>query len=321
MVALDALVMSTALTAIGAEFAASIEALEWTISGYMLPFAVFLIAASGLGDRFGRRRIFAWGLILFAAASAACALAPGIGWLIAARAAQGTAAAMVMPLALTQLSAAFPPERRGWALGVYSGVTALSTVIGPLIGGIITQGLAWQWIFWLNVPVGAVVTVLTFARIRESVGPRAPLDVGGVVLATAAALGLVWGLVRANPAGWSSAEVQVALPGGVALAVAFVTWELRCAAPMVPMRLFRDRTFAASNAAHERPQSRSPTWPQLIAWSLVPGRSTGATCRHLLRSMRLPNRPKSAFKSDKIADFCLTGPCCDQPGAAPWVFV
>ena len=154
MVALNASVMSTALTAIGAEFAASIEALEWTISAYMLPFAVILIAASGLGDRFGRRRIFAWGLILFATASAACALAPGIGWLIAARAAQGTAAAMVMPLALTQLSAAFPPERRGWALGVYSGVTTLSTVFGPLIGGIITQGVAWQWIFWLNVPVG-----------------------------------------------------------------------------------------------------------------------------------------------------------------------
>jgi hypothetical protein len=172
---------------------------------------------------------------------------------------------------------------------------------------------------WLNVPVGATVTILTFARIRENVGPRAPLDVGGVVPATAAALGLVWGPVRANPAGWSSTEVRVALAGGVALAVAFVTWS--CAAPMVPMRLFRDRTFAASNAAHERPQSRSPTWPQLIAWSLVPGRSTGATCRHLLRSMRLPNRPKSAFTSDKIADFCLTGPCCDQPGAAPWVFV
>jgi EmrB/QacA subfamily drug resistance transporter len=249
MVALDALVMSTAMTAIGAEFSASIEALEWTISAYLLPFAVFLIAASGLGDRFGRRRIFVCGLMLFAAASAACALAPGIGWLIAARAAQGTAAAMVMPLALTQLSAAFPPERRGWALGIYSGVTALSTVIGPLIGGIITQGVAWQWIFWLNVPVGAAVTILTLVRIRATVGPRAPLDVGGVVLATAASFGLVWGLVRANPAGWSSAEVLAALAGGGALAVAFVAWELCSAAPMVPMRLFRDRTFAASNAA------------------------------------------------------------------------
>lgn len=249
MLALDALVISTALTAIGAEFAASIEALEWTITAYMLPFAVFLIAASGLGDRFGRRRIFASGLMLFTAASACCALAPGIGWLIAARAAQGTAAAMVMPLALAQLGAAFPPERRAWALGVYSGVTALSTVIGPLVGGLITHSLAWQWIFWLNVPVGAAVTILTFARIRESTGPRAPLDIGGIALATAAALGLIWGLVRGNPVGWSSVEVQGALAGGLTLAVGFVAWELRCPAPMVPMRLFLDRTFAASNAA------------------------------------------------------------------------
>jgi EmrB/QacA subfamily drug resistance transporter len=249
MVALDSLIVSTALTEIGRDFNASIEALEWTVNAYLLSFAVLLMTASAIGDRLGRRRVFAAGLGLFVAASAACALAPDIGWLIAARSVQGVGAAILMPLALTQVSAAFPPERRGWALGIYSGVTALSTVIGPIVGGAVTQGLAWRWIFWLNLPIGLAAVALTFARLRESFGPRARVDLAGIVLVTGAAFGLVWGLVRANAAGWGSAEIIASLAAGAVLAIAFVAWEGRAAAPMMPMRLFHQRAFSASTAA------------------------------------------------------------------------
>jgi EmrB/QacA subfamily drug resistance transporter len=249
MVALDALVVSTALADMGRDFGASIEALEWTVNAYTLSFAVLLMTGAAMGDRYGRRGVFAVGLALFVAASAACALAPSIGWLIAARAFQGVGAALVMPLALAQVSAAFPPERRNWALGIYSSVTALSSVIGPVVGGAITQGLAWQWIFWLNVSIGLIALVLTFARLRETFGPNAPLDIGGLTLATGGAFGLVWGLVRANPVGWGSPEIVVSLAAGALLVALFVAWEQRRAAPMMPMRLFRIRAFAAGNAA------------------------------------------------------------------------
>ena len=258
MVALDALVLATALTEIGQAFNASIEGLEWTANAYILNFAVLLITAAAMGDRFGRRRVFVAGISLFVMASAGCALAPSIGWLIAARAVQGTGAAMIMPLALALVSAAFPPERRGWALGIYSGVTALSTVLGPVAGGAITQGLAWQWIFWLNVPIGLVTVALTLSRMRESFGPRARVDTLGLSLVTGGALGLVWGLVRANQVGWGSPEIVLSFAFGTGLAVAFVTWEQRCtelawegrcAEPMMPMHLFRLRAFAAGNAA------------------------------------------------------------------------
>jgi EmrB/QacA subfamily drug resistance transporter len=258
MVALDALVLSTALTEIGRAFDASIEWLEWTANAYILSFAVLLITAAAMGDRFGRRRLFAAGMSLFVVASAACAQAPGIGWLIAARAVQGIGAAMIMPLALALVSAAFPAEQRGRALGIYSSVIALSTVLGPVAGGAITQGLAWQWIFWLNVPIGLVTVALTLRRMRESFGPRAQVDMLGLLLVTGAALGLVWGLVRANQAGWGSPEIVVSLALGSGLAAAFVVWErrctelaweLRCTEPMMPMRLFHLRAFAAGNAA------------------------------------------------------------------------
>lgn len=247
MVALDTLVLSTALTEIGRAFDASIEALEWTANAYILSFAVLLMTAAVMGDRFGRRRLFAAGLGLFVTASAACALAPNIGWLIAARAVQGVGAAMIMPLALALVSAAFPPERRGWALGIYSSITALSTVLGPVIGGAVTEGLAWQWVFWLNVPIGLPAIVLTLGRMRESFGPRAKIDALGLGLITGAALGLVWGLVRASAAGWGSPEILLSLALGAGLVAAFVTWERRCAEPMMPMRLFRLRAFTAGN--------------------------------------------------------------------------
>ena len=248
IVVLDLLVVATALSTIRRALGASIEQLEWTVNAYTLTFAVLLMTAAALGDRFGRRRLFAVGLALFAAASAACALAPGVGWLIGARALQGAGAAMVMPLGLALLNAAFPPERRGWAMGIFGGVTGLAALVGPVAGGAITQGIAWQWIFWINVPIAVLAIPLVLLRVGESHGPSAALDIPGLGLGTGAALGLVWGLVRGNTAGWGSAEVVAALTSGAALAAAFVGWELRARAALLPMRLFRSRAFSAGNA-------------------------------------------------------------------------
>jgi EmrB/QacA subfamily drug resistance transporter len=165
------------------------------------------------------------------------------------QAVQGAGAALVMPLALALLNAAFPPQRRGWAMGIFGGVTGLAALVGPVLGGAITQGIAWPWIFWLNVPIGVLAIPLVLGRLQESYGPRVALDVPGLALGTGAALGLVWGLVRGNSAGWSSPEVVAALAGGALLAAAFVAWELRAHAPMLPMRLFRSRAFSAGSAA------------------------------------------------------------------------
>jgi EmrB/QacA subfamily drug resistance transporter len=186
---------------------------------------------------------------VFTLSSALCALAPGVGWLIAARAVQGAGAALVMPLGLTLISAAFPPERRGRAIGMYFAVTGLAVASGPVVGGAITQGLAWEWIFWVNVPLGIALVPLVLGRMRESRGPDGALDLGGLALVSAAAFGGVWGLVRGNGAGWGSFEVLAALALGVLLFAAFVRWELRVADPMLPMRFFRSRAFTAGNVS------------------------------------------------------------------------
>jgi EmrB/QacA subfamily drug resistance transporter len=248
MVALDALVVTTALGTIRLSLHASLAELEWTINAYTLTFAAALMTAAALGDRFGRRRIFVTGIGVFTLASAACALAPGASWLIAARAVQGVGAAMVMPLAMTLLTAAFPAERRGWALGIFGGVTGLAVGAGPVVGGAIAQGLAWQWIFWLNVPLGLAAIPLALRRVGEGFGLRSAIDLGGVSLVTGAGFALVWGLVRADSAGWGSLEVVGSFTAAAVLTVTLVVWELRAAQPMLPMRLFRSRAFAAGNA-------------------------------------------------------------------------
>src|SRR5919198_2156596 len=186
MVILDMLVVATALTAIRNALGASLEELEWTVNAYTLSFAVLLMTAAALGDRLGRRRVFAAGLALFAVSSAACALAPNVGVLIAARAVQGAGAATIMPMALALLNAAFPRERRGWAIGIYGGVTGLAAVVGPILGGAVTQGLGWQWIFWLNVPIALGAMALAVARIQESHGPGGEIHPPGVGLVTPA---------------------------------------------------------------------------------------------------------------------------------------
>jgi EmrB/QacA subfamily drug resistance transporter len=249
MVALDTLVVAAALTTIRGDLGASAEQLEWTVNAYGLSFAMLLMTAAAIGDRVGRRRTYAAGLALFTAASIACALATTLPFLIAARAVQGVGAAMVMPLALGLLGAAFPPERRGQAIGVFSGVTGIAVLGGPLIGGAVTEGLSWQWIFWINVPIGAIAIALVLAKIPESTGPARRLDLIGAVLISLAVLGLVWGTVRGETAGWTSAEVLTAFAIGVVMLLAFGLWERRTAHAMVPLTFFRNRTFTAANAA------------------------------------------------------------------------
>src|SRR4051795_10567977 len=214
MAALDTLVVSTALSTIRLDLHATVEELEWTVNAYNLTFAVLLITGAALGDRFGRRRLYAVGLGLFAAASAASALAPDVGWLIAARAAQGAGSALIMPLGLALLSAAFPPDKRGAAIGIFSAITGLAVASGPLVGGAVVEGISWEWIFWINVPIGLLAIPLVLTRMRESFGPDTGLDIRGLALVTGGALGLVWGLVRGNQAGWGSPEVIGALAAG-----------------------------------------------------------------------------------------------------------
>jgi EmrB/QacA subfamily drug resistance transporter len=249
MMALDAQVITTAFATIRAEFGSPVETLQWTVNAFNLTFAVLLLTGAALGDRFGRRRMFASGIALFVLASAACALSVSAGWLIAARAAQGAGAALVMPLAMAILSGAFGREERARALGIFSGITGCALIIGPAIGGFITESLGWRWIFWINLPIGGIAIVLVLARLRESFGPVAALDVPGLLLVAIAALALVWGLLRGNAVGWAGAEVTGALLAGFLFAVAFVLWELRAGAAMMPMRLFAARSFAAGVSA------------------------------------------------------------------------
>ena len=248
MVVLDNLVVSTALPVIRTDLGATIEELEWTVNAYTLTFAVFLLTGAALGDRFGRKRMFAVGVAVFTAASAAAALAPSMDWLIAARAVQGVGAALVTPLTLTILSAAVPRDRRGLALGAWSGIAGLAVAAGPLVGGAVVDGISWQWIFWLNVPVGLVLLPLA-TRLQETRGPDRALDLPGLALASLGLLGIVWGLVHGNGEGWTSPEIVGSLAAGAALLVAFVAWELRTPEPMLPMRLFRSRAFSAANGA------------------------------------------------------------------------
>jgi EmrB/QacA subfamily drug resistance transporter len=247
MVALDQLVVATALSTIKRDLHGSLATLEWTVNAYSLSFAVLLMTAAVVGDRYGRRRMFVAGLAIFVAASAACALAPSAGWLIAARTVQGAGCALVLPLSLTLLSSAFPVAKRARAIGIYSALTGLAVAGGPLVGGAVTQGLAWQWIFWINVPIGLVVIPLALARLPESTGARARPDLAGIAFVTAGSFGLVWGLVRASRAGWASLEVVSSLVVGAVLLAGFVAWEVRAREPMLPMRYFRNRAFSAGN--------------------------------------------------------------------------
>lgn len=249
MAALDNLVVTTALPAIRTDLGGKLEDLEWTVNAYTLTFAVLLMFGAALGDRFGRRRLFIVGLAIFTGASAAAALSPGIDALIAARAVQGVGAAIMMPLTLTLLTAAVPAARRGMALGIYGAVTGLAVASGPLIGGSLTEHISWQWIFWLNVPIGLALIPLARLRLAESTAPASRLDIPGTLLISGGLFGIVYALVNANAEGWTSAPVLTSLIAGIALVGGFVHHGFHNANPMLPMRLFRDRGFLGINVA------------------------------------------------------------------------
>jgi EmrB/QacA subfamily drug resistance transporter len=248
MTALDTLVVTTSLPVLRVSLHGSLSSLEWTVNAYNLAFACLLLTGAALGDRFGRRRMFTIGIGVFTAASAAAALSPSVGALVAARAVQGAGAAIVFPLTLTLISEAFPVEKRGAAIGLWGGITGLAIAAGPVVGGAIVSGISWHWIFWLNVPVGVALIPLAARRLTESFGPRPELDIVGLLLAAAGALGITWGLVRANSVGWGSGEVIATVLAGAALIGGFIAWERRTANPMLAINLFRQRTFASANA-------------------------------------------------------------------------
>ena len=247
MVVLDNLVVTTALPSIRADLGATIESLQWTVNAYTLTFAVLLLTGAALGDRFGRKRMFTIGVSLFTISSAAAALAPTTGALIAARAVQGAAAASVLPLTLTLLSEAFPAGRRGLVLGLWSGLSGLAVALGPLVGGAVVDGISWHWIFWINVPIGIVLVPLAHRFLSESHGPARHLDLPGLALGGLGLLGVVYGIVRGNEVGWASTEILGSLIAGAVLVAGFVAWELRAPHPMLPMRFFRSRSFSAAN--------------------------------------------------------------------------
>ena len=247
MVILDSVVVITALPRMQRDLHVSLSSLQWTLNAYGIAFAAGIITAAALGDRLGRRKVFTSGLALFTVASVACALAPNASELIAARTVQGLGGAIVLPLSLTILTTAFPAERRGMIVGIYGGLAGLAVAMGPIVGGAVTQGIDWHWIFWINVPIGVIAVLLGLRLLPESYGAPERLDLIGAGLVTAGVVSLVWALSRANNVGWSSAEVVGTLVAGTVLLVAFVWWESSVSEPMVPLRMFSVRDFAIGN--------------------------------------------------------------------------
>ena len=286
MVSLDNLVVSTALPVIRRDLHATISQLEWTVNAYTLTFAVLLLTGAALGDRFGRRRMFALGILLFTGASAGAALATTANQLDIARAVQGVGGAIVAPLTLTILSAAVPPARRGLALGIWGGIGGLAIAIGPLVGGAVVSGFSWNWIFWLNVPIGLVLAPLAYARLEETHGPDTTLDLPGLALVSTGLLGIVWGLVRGNEHGWTSAGIVVPLVAGALLVAAFVWWESRTAVADAAARVLPQPHVHACErrvAAHVLRDVRLDLLPRAVlpdGAGLLAARSPGcASCR------------------------------------------
>jgi EmrB/QacA subfamily drug resistance transporter len=247
MATLDNLVVTSALPVIAKDLSASIEELQWVVNAYTLSFATLMLMAVGLGDRFGRRSVFLGGIAVFTLASAASALATEPWMLITARAIQGAGAAALLPLSLTLLAGSVSERLRPAAIGIWGGISGLGVALGPLIGGAVVQGWNWQAIFWLNVPLGVIAIPLVLVALPNSFGERVRADIVGLLLAAPGILGVVYAIVRGNDAGWGSAEVLVPLIAGVALLLAFVFWETRATAPLLPLRLFRDRSFTVAN--------------------------------------------------------------------------
>ncbi len=247
MATLDNLVMTNALPALHADLGASVEQLQWFVNAYTLAFASTILVAAALGDRFGRRTVFLLGIAVFGAGSVLAALSTDPGQLIAARAVQGFGAAGVMPLSLALLSGGVAPERRPLAIGIWGGVSGLGVAVGPLVGGAVMEGWNWQAIFWLNVPVAVIAIPLALFSLRNDLGRRARIDVLGAVLAGAGILALVHAIVRGNDDGWGSADVIAEIAGGGVLVAAFIAWQAHTRSPLMPLRLYRDRSFTLTN--------------------------------------------------------------------------
>jgi EmrB/QacA subfamily drug resistance transporter len=248
MVFLDGTVVNVALPVMQASLGASATHIQWLVESYALFLAALLLVGGSLGDQLGRRRVFAIGVAIFSAASLWCGLAPNVTQLIVARGAQGIGGALLVPGSLAIISASFPEERRGRAIGTWSGFTAITSAIGPVLGGALADRGLWRWIFFINLPIACVVLAILFYRVPESRGEkRASLDWLGALLATLGLGGVVYGLIASSSNGWGAPTVLSSIAAGVASLVAFVFVEARGAAPMVPLDLFRSRSFTGAN--------------------------------------------------------------------------
>jgi EmrB/QacA subfamily drug resistance transporter len=247
MVSLNNLVVTNALYEIGQDMSADVEQLQWVVNAFILAFAGMLLTGAALGDRFGHRRVFLWAIAVFSAGSVACALANSVDTLIAARVLQGVGAAAVLPLSLTLLAAAVPERKRSLAIGLWGGINGMAIAVGPLVGGAVTEGLDWQWIFWINLPVGLIAVPLVLWAVRESRGADHSLDLLGMLLVCSAVTVAVWGIVEAHDAGWTSTRILTAFGVAATLLVVFVLWERRVAHPLLPLRFYRIRAFVLSN--------------------------------------------------------------------------
>ena len=247
MATLDNLVMTTALPVVRADLGSSVNQLSWFVNAYTLAFATFMLPAATLGDRLGRRRVMVAGLVVFTLASIASALSTSSEALIAARAVQGFGAAAIMPLSLTLLASAVPERMRAVAIGIWGGVSGLGVALGPVVGGAVVEGVSWQAIFWLNVPVALLALPLLLLAVRESRGTWQRLDlVGTLMLGGAVFLG-IWGIVHGNDDGWSSTTVLVPLLLAAVLLPAYVLWARGRAWAVLPLRLFSARGFSVAN--------------------------------------------------------------------------
>ena len=247
MSTLDNLVMTNALPTIRVDLGASVEELQWFVNAYTLSFASFILMAAALGARFGRRTVFVGGIVGFTLASVFSALSTEPWMLIVGRAVQGFGAAAIMPLSLTLLVGSVSTRMRPLAIGIWGGISGLGVALGPLIGGAVVEGISWEAIFWINVPVGIIAVPLALAALPNTFGARVRADIVGLLLVAIGVLALVFGIVRGNDAGWDSLEVMGSLGLGAVLVAAFIAWEYRSPAPLLPLRLFRDRSFSVAN--------------------------------------------------------------------------
>jgi len=248
MAFIDGTVVNVALPVLQKDLKASVSSVQWVVEAYALFLASLVLVGGSLGDRFGRRRVFTIGIAVFAASSAACALAPDVRSLVVARAVQGVGAALLVPSSLAILGAAFPPRERGRAVGTWSSLTAIAGAIGPVAGGWLVQVASWRAVFFLNLPIAAVILAIALRKVPETRNPSAgPLDLPGAVAATIGLAALVFGLIEAPVAGWGHPRVWASLSAGVAALTAFVLVEARSDHPMAPLGLFRIRAFAGTN--------------------------------------------------------------------------